>query len=333
MQDFFGRYLYDLCGATPATIRTYRETFTLFLPYAARHCSVPIKKLVLEQMTFELIVAFLDHLEKDRKNVARTRNLRLAAFKSFAKMIRLLYPDQRELAERIKCIPTKRTTKPLIGFLQYEEMLKVLGAVNLKTNSGFRDYVLMHLLFNSGARASEATSLTLDSLDGPNKLLRILGKGRRYRVVPLWPRTVQLLESYIQFYRGQPKPQYCQTLFINQRGKGFTRHGIHRLCAKYLKRALEPKRLLNLNAAHSFRHSCAMHLLASGWSITDIKNFLGHENLQSTMVYLKLSLALRKEAQKRFMKYTESLLKTDAKIDELVDWEHRQETLDWLDSL
>jgi integrase/recombinase XerD len=333
MQDFFGRYLHDLCGASPETIKSYRNTFSLFLPYAARHVGVPIKRFSLELMTFELIVAFLDHCEKDRKNGVSTRNLRLATFRSFAKMVRLLYPEHRELAERIRHIPQKRAAKPLIGFMHYDEILKVLGTVNLKTRDGFRDYTLLHLLFNSGARASEVASLNLDSFDGEKRLLRIIGKRQKYRVVPLWPRTIQLLERYVRQYRAEPKLQHRQALFINQRGERFTRHGIHRLCTKYLKRALEPKRLLHLNAAHSFRHSCAMHLLASGWSITDIKNFLGHEDLQSTMVYLKFDLTIRKDAQKKCVNYTESLLRNDANLGEMLDWEHREETLKWLDSL
>ncbi len=331
--QFFDQYLIGLKGASKHTVKAYRDTFTIFLPFAAQYHSCKISSLEMEHLVNNLIMAFLDHLETERHNKAVTRNLRLAAFQSLAKMIRILYPEHRNIAERLLHIPKKRAQKKLIGFLSQDEILKVFDTVDLKRKEGFRDYTILHLLFDSGARASEITTLNLDYFDIQKKTLAILGKGNRYRLMELWPKTVQLVQQYIAKYRINPKPGYTDRLFINQRGEEFTRHGIYRLCKKYLHLALPPNRIKNLHPAHSFRHSCAMNMLAAGDPLTDIKNRLGHENIQSTMTYLQLNLTRKREVQKRFIEYTQTLLPNDHKIEELIGWQNKKETLAWLDSL
>lgn len=331
--QFFDQYLIGIKGASDHTVRAYRDTFGLFLPFAAQRSGREIKELQVEQLTVQLILDFLDHLEKKRYNKPVTRNLRLAAFKSLAKMLRIVQPEHGPLAERLLRIPQKRAQKPLVGYLTHEEILKVFAAVDLRKKEGFRDYTILHLLFDSGARASEIASLNLDSFDGDRSALAILGKGNRYRLIELWPKTAQLLGRYIAHCRLKPRPAYSCRLFINQRGMALTRHGIYRLGQKYLSRALPPQRTVNLQPAHCFRHSCAMHLLASGESITDIKNRLGHENIQSTMRYLQLNLTSKRDVQRKFIDYTRTLLANDQKIEDLADWQQKKEILAWLDSL
>ncbi len=331
--QFFDQYLNGLKGASKNTVTTYRDTFTLFLPFAARHHDCAISSLEVEHLTVDLIMDFLDFLETERNNKATTRNLRLATFKSLAKMIRIFYPEFRGIADRLLNIPQKRAQKKLIGFLSQDEILKVFKVVNLQRKEGFRDYTILHLLFDSGARASEITTLNLDYFDPEKKTLAILGKGNRYRLLELWPKTVQLLQQYITNHRIKPKPGYDNRLFINQRGEEFTRHGIYDLCKKYLQLALPVNRTKNLHPAHSFRHSCAMNMLAAGEPLTDIKNRLGHENIQSTMNYLQLNMTRKREVQKRFIEYTQTLLPSDRKMEELIDWQNKKETLAWLDSL
>jgi integrase/recombinase XerD len=333
VHQFFDRYLPCIKGASKETIKSYRDTFTLFLPFVAQYHAIKIKSLKIEHLSFDSVLAFLDHLETERNNIVRTRNHRLAALKSFAKMIRLMYPEQREIAEIILSLPEKRAQKILIGFLYHEEVLKVFEAVNLKKKEGFRDFCLLHLLYDSGARASEIATLNLDYFDSQKRTLSILGKGNRYRQMELWPKTADLLDLYINKYRITPKPLFKHRLFINQRGEEFKRHGIYRLCKKYLSKALSAKRIRDINPVHSLRHSCAVNMLASGASITDIKNRLGHVNIQSTMVYLKLDLSRRREVQKNFIEYTQTLITLDPKITELIDWENKEDTLSWLDSL
>jgi len=331
--QFFDQYIPRIKGGRRQTIKAYRDAFSLFLPFGADHLGIKIESLRIEHLTTELILAFLDHLESDRNNMATTRNHRLAAIKSMAKMIRLMYPQYRKLAETILAIPQKRTQKQLIGFLYPDEMLKVFQGVVLTKKDGFRDYTILHLMEDSGTRASETATLNLDYFDPQNETLAILGKGDRYRQIKLNPKTVQLLKLYIAKYRSQPKRLYQHRLFINQRGEEFTRHGIYRICKKYLYKALSPKRLKYINPAHSLRHSCAVRMLSCGKSLSDIKNRLGHENIESTMIYLHLDLRQKRQVQKAFIEYTQSHLTEDPKINELIDWENKKEILEWLDSL
>lgn len=163
--------------------------------------------------------------------------------------------------------------------------------------------------------------------------MAILGKGKRFRLVKLEPRTVQLLQIYIKRYRIVPKPSYRHRLFINQRGEGLTRHGIYRICKKHLSKVLPAKRLETISPVHSFRHSRAMDLLYRGEAITDIKNHLGHDNVQSTTLYLQLDLNHRRHIQKQLVEYMKSDVTIDQKIDELFDGENMRDMLTWLDSL
>ena len=333
LHQFFGQYLPRIKGVSTHTIKAYRDTFKIFLPFAAKYHGIKIDSLNLEHLSSELILAFLDELERGRKNLAKTRNDRLASLKSFAKMIRFMYPEKRQVAEKIGNIPQKRTQKPLIGFLYQEEILKVFQSVDLKRKDGLRDYALLHLLYDSGARASEIATLNLDYFNPQQKTLVILGKWNRYRLIELEPKAVQLLQLYIRKYRTTPRPLYQHRLFINQRGEELTRHGIYRICKKHLTMTLPPKRLKAINPVHSFRHSCAVNMLYRGDSLSEIRNHLGHEDIQSTSIYLHLDLNRKKEIQKRFIEYMQSVLTRDPKIEELLDWENKEDIITWLDSL
>jgi len=330
---FFYQYLANIKGCSLQTTRAYRDTFKLFLPFAAQYHGVKIKSLHLDHLTSDLILDFLAHLQSKRGNLPATRNQRLAAIKSLAKMIRFMYPDNRHLADRILAIPQKRSQRKLIGFLYPDEVLKVYQAVDLSKSGGLLDYTILHLLYDSGARASEIATLNLDYFDPQHHIIAILGKGDRYRQLQLWPKTVQLIQTYIINDRKEPNALYRQRLFINQRGDGFTRHGINRICKKYLQCALDPKRLKNINPAHSFRHSCAVRMLCAGVPVTDIKNRLGHENIQSTMTYLQLDLTHKRSIQEKFIQYSQALLHQDPKLEALIDWENKQDILAWLDTL
>jgi len=333
IHQFFDQYLQNIKGMSPHTIRSYRDTFKLFLPFAARYYGIKVRSLRVEHISTELIIAFLQDLEQERKNGPKTRNTRLNTLKSFAKMIRFMYPDQIEMADRIINMPQKRFQRSLIGFLYQDEILKVFKTVDLRRKEGFRDYTLLHLLYDSGARASEITTLNLDYFNPHKKTLAILGKGNRYRLIQLEKKTSQLLQLYIRKYRVTPKPLYHERIFISQRAEELTRHGLYHICKKYLSKSLPPKRLKNINPVHSFRHSRAVDLLYQGKPITEIQKRLGHYNLQSTMNYLHLDLNRRRHIQKEFIIHMESVLTLDPKIDELLNWESNVDIMTWLDNL
>jgi integrase/recombinase XerD len=333
IHQFFEKFLPQIKGVSSHTIKAYRDTFKVFLPFAANYHGIKLASLTLDHLAPEMILSFLEYLELERKNTAKTRNHRLAVIKSLAKMIRFLYPEKSKTVEKIICIPQKRTQRQLIGFLYPEEIHKVLDAVDLNRTLGFRDYVILQLLFDSGARASEIAELNLDYFNPEQRTLAILGKGNRFRQIELSPTTVRLIKTYIARYRKPPKSAYRNRMFINQHGKTLTRHGVYRLCRKYLRLALSTKRIEALNPVHSFRHSCAMNMLASGYSISDIKNHLGHEDIQSTMVYLQLDLPHRRKIQKKFTEHTRSVLVRNADIEELIDQKDKENIMEWLDSL
>ena len=333
IHHFFDQYLPHIRGVSPRTVQGYRDAFRMFLPFAASFYKIKVNSLQVEHISRELIVAFLEDLEKGRKNHVKTRNHRLAALKSFAKMIRFMYPQQREVARIIQSIPLKRSQKALIGILYQDEILRVFQSVDLKRKEGFRDYTLLHLLYDSAARASETATLNLDYFDPQKRTLAILGKGNRFRLIQLETKTCELLQLYIRKYRNTPRPLYKDRLFISQRGEELTRHGIYRICRKYLEKALSPKRLQHINPVHSFRHSRAVDMLYSGHPITDIKNHLGHDSIQSTTIYLHLDLDKRRHIQRRFARHMQSVLDDDLKIDDLLQWENEGDLMTWLDSL
>jgi site-specific recombinase XerD len=333
LHQFFSNYLPHIKGVSRHTIKAYRDTFTLFIPFAANRLKIKTGSLMLDHLTVDVVLAFLVDLEHHRQNAPVTRNQRLAAIKSLAKMIRFMHPEKSDVAEKILAIPQKRCQRKLIGFLYPDEIFKVIQAVDLSQNQGFRDYCLLLLLFDSGARASEIATLNLDYFNSEKRTLAILGKGNRYRQVELMPETSILIKNYINKYRKKSKPAYRHRLFINQRGKEMTRHGIYRVCKKYLGIALPRKRLKNLNPVHSFRHSCAMNMLTSGSSLSDIRNQLGHEDLQATMVYLQLDLTHRKKIQNKFIEFNGSVLIDHPEINKLINTENRQDIMAWLDSL
>ena len=288
---------------------------------------------MLDHLTPDMVLVFLADLEQKRQNAPVTRNHRLAAIKSLAKMIRFMHPEKRDVAEKILAIPQKRCQRKLIGFLYPDEIFKVMQSVDLNQKEGFRDYCLLVLLYDSGARASEIATLNLDYFNSEKNTLAILGKGNRYRQITLMPETNILIKNYIDKYRKKPKPAYRHRLFINQRGKELTRHGIYRLCKKYLSAALPQKRLRNLNPVHSFRHSCAVNMLTSGCSLSDIRIQLGHEDLQATMVYLQLDLNHKRRVQNRLIEFNQSVLIDHPEIKKLLNTENMQDIMAWLDSL
>ena len=330
---FFDQYLPHIKGCSPNTIKSSRDTISLFLPFAAGYYRIKIGSLKLEHLTTNLILDFLNHLESSRTNTAKTRNQRLAVLKSFSKMIRFVYPEQQKLTGAILAIPQKRSQRKLIGFLYPQEINKIFNEVQLEQKDGFRNYTLLHLLYDTGARATEIATLQLDYFDYENRTLAILGKGNRYRQVELLPKTAELVHQYIARYRRTSTPLFKKNLFINQRATALTRHGINRICKRYLDLALSPKRLSLMHPVHSFRHSCAVRMVSEGKPISEIKNRLGHSNVQSTMVYLQLDLNKKRQLQEDFIRFTRQHLKSDPKIDELIQWENKQNVLEWLDSL
>jgi site-specific recombinase XerD len=249
------------------------------------------------------VFRFLERLERKRGNSPASRNLRLAALKSFWKAMVLWNPRHRVAYEHLLSIPFKRAVHRTPDYLEANELAAVFGSVDARTHRGFRDLTLLRYLYNTGSRISELVDARLEwlSLTGLPQVT-IQGKGGRCRVCPLLATTVELLRVYIREERPLPRKGYEDYLFLTRTGKAFTRGGLWKLIRGYLRRAaqtlptLRNKRL----TPHSVRHTCAVHLLRAGVEMNAIKAWLGHANVSTTSHYLDLDLDKKREALERF---------------------------------
>src|SRR5262249_3721458 len=205
VQDFFCRRLMQQQGVSPRTVEAYRDTFRLLLAYLPRRLRKPVTALALADLDAPAILAFLDHLENERGNGPRTRNARLAAVRSFVQYAASRDPTAWPLARRVLAIPAKRFSRPLLGYLTREEIQAVLSGPEARAWGGRRDGVLFAVMYNTGARVSEVASLRRDDLtDGQPRSLRIRGKGRKERLVPLWKQTWSLLTQWLKQLEPDP---------------------------------------------------------------------------------------------------------------------------------
>ena len=254
-----------------------------------------MEQLTLDDFDAPFILAFLDHLEKVRENSIRSRNTRLAAVRSFLRFAALKEPQSLSMVQRVLAIPLKRCDKPLLGFLSREETHAILDAPDRASWPGQRDRVLLASLYNTGARVSEAIGMKVSDvvLDGsPN--IRIHGKGRKDRSVPLWSVTASQIRRWLQRIHSSPgKP-----LFPARSGAPMTRSAI----ADRLRRALHtasekcPSLKDRSISPHTLRHTTAMHLLQSGVDITLIALWLGHESPSTTHIYVEADLGMKEAA-------------------------------------
>jgi site-specific recombinase XerD len=278
------------------TLHSYRDSLKLLLKYAAGKNQDP-SRLTVEDLTADRIVAFLQHLETARSNKPCTRNVRLTAIHSFFRFVGTQYPQHLEQAQRILSIPFKRTEIREVEHLDLAEIRTVLSAIDRATSAGRRDYALVSLLFNTGARVSEIVELKANDLtlaSPPSVLFH--GKGKKQRRCPIWPETARLLRRLLE--ESEIDPHRPETVFRNHWGRTLTRFGIRFILAKHIRRAaqqvpsLRSKRL----HPHSVRHSCALYLLRSGVDLSTIAHWLGHADLNTTNKYLSLDLEEKREA-------------------------------------
>jgi len=295
LQDFFSKRLIAQRQASPRTVASYRDAFRLLLSYAQTRTKKAASALTLADLDAPLILGFLDHLERERHNSARTRNARLAAVRSFLRYAALYDPTTLPVIQRSLAIPTKRFDRPLVGFLSLEEMEAILVAPDRSTWSGQRDHVLLATMYNTGARVSEIITARVGDValdQGPS--IHLHGKGRKERAVPLWKSTAKRLKQWLP--RVQTNAE--APLFPNRHGRPLTRSGVEtRLraavetaaphCPSLKKRRISP---------HVLRHTTAMHLLQSGVKSSLIALWLGHESLQTTHLYVEADLAMKERA-------------------------------------
>ncbi len=273
-------------GSSEHTCESYAYTFQLLFEFASTRFKITPSKLNLEQIDAPLVEQFLDHIQSERGNTASTRNARLAAIKSFMRFVEHRVPSVLMQSLRVLAIPSKKTDVPLINYLTTDEMQAILNTPDIKTKSGIRDRAMLHLCFACGLRASELVGLPLNALSlQPTPSVRIMGKGRRERSLPLWKQTATDLRAWLAVRGDVLTPE----LFVNARGEPMTRKGFSYLLDKYTHIAAEnyPSLIDKHISPHVLRHTCAMTIYQATGDLRKVSLWLGHAHMQTTEVYLR----------------------------------------------
>jgi len=327
LRNFFCDYLPILRGMRPNTIKSYRDSLVLLLRFLASHNNRQVSSLELEDMGHQDIKAFLAYLERDRKNSASTRNVRLAAFHSFFRFIAAQHPDRLEHAQRILGIPFKKTGSRVVDYLEYEEIQEILSAVDKNTRKGRRDYVLLVTMFNTGARVQEILDLKACNLQLTKPFqLQLMGKGRKRRCCPIWPQTAQLLHHLCTELNIDLRSE--ERIFRNCRGTPLSRFGVRyilKVCLKHAQTSTDSLRSKRLHP-HSMRHSTAIALLKSGVDLTTISQWLGHSDPKTTNRYATIDLDMKRKA-------IESVRPVTSQETCTPPWRRDKTVIEWLESL
>ena len=238
LRGFFADYLPRVRGTSPHTVHGYRDTFVLLLRFIANRRRRSVADLDVEDLGPPDVLEFLHHLEVERRNIAATRNVRLAAIHAFFRYCAAEHPERIEHWQRVLAVPFKRARSRPVEYLEFAEIQAVLAAIDRSTTNGRRDYALLASMFNTGARVQEIVALRVADLRlEPPPHLRLFGKGRKERICPLWPQSAELLRALIAERGNHARPD--QPLFVNHRGAPLTRFGVRYILAKYCTQARE----------------------------------------------------------------------------------------------
>jgi integrase/recombinase XerD len=295
LQNFFVEYLCNQKRVSPQTIASYRDTFRLLFEFIRDRLGIEPTAVSLKDLEVSVILSFLDYLEQSRCNSIRSRNLRLAAIRSFFRLVAFRDPTSVNHAARVLAIPVKRTDRQLVKALTRPEMEAILAAPNLDQWSGRRDHALLLALYNSGARVSEIMEAEQSQFCfGAQSFLHLYGKGRKERTVPLWTKTARALQSWFRELSGRQ----TSLAFVSARGKKLTRNGVDYILQQALDRAVNacPSLREKNVTPHVLRHTTATHLLQSGVDISVIALWLGHESIETTHIYVEADLATKERA-------------------------------------
>jgi integrase/recombinase XerD len=297
VESFFSQRLTRQRQASPATLSTYKDALRLLLVFASSRLNKPVDRLDISDLDSKVVLAFLEFLERERGNSARTRNARLAVIHSFFRHVAFTDPASLALAQQVLGIPPKRTVKRVLGFLRPHEVEALLAAPDRRTTRGRRDHVLLLFLVRTGARASEVTGVNVAdlSLGAPRQVL-FRGKGSKERVVPLASDVAAILGDLLM-ERGVA-PRADAPVFVDARGRRLTRFGLTHIVRRVV--GVATARLPTLGdrtiSPHTFRHTAAMQLLRAGIDLSVIRSWLGHVDIQTTHAYLDADVEMKREA-------------------------------------
>lgn len=296
VQDFFRRHLVGRRDVSPNTVSAYRDALRMLLSFAGSHLRHNAGEMRLDDLNRETVLAFLDHLHNNRGNSASTRNARLAAVHSFFQFVAQEDPTSINLCQRVLSIPYKRTPARAITCLDRQEVEHILGSIDRRDPAGRRDAALLQLLYNTGARAQEVVDLRLPAirLSTPAQV-RILGKGRKERLCPLWPETASLVKDML---KDRALPHEDAPLFVSAVGQPLSRFGLRHIVKTRVASAIHSRPSLagKRITPHTFRHSTAMHLIQSGVEINVVRSWLGHASIETTHAYIEIDMQMKAAA-------------------------------------
>jgi integrase/recombinase XerD len=298
LQAFFTDRLARQKNASPHTIAAYRDTLRLLLGFAWQRTGTPPSRLGIDDLDAPLIAAFLDHLQDERGNSARSRNARLAAIHSLFSFAALRHPEHAETIGRVLAIPPKRFTRAVVSYLTDQEAGALLAAPDTSRRIGRRDHALLAVATQTGLRVSELTGLRCQDVNlGRGAHLSCTGKGRKQRCTPLTSQTVTILRAWLRERRGQP----ADPLFPTSRGRALSRDAVALLISRHAAKASQscPSLQAKTITPHTLRHTAAMRLLHAGVDTSVIALWLGHEKTDTVQIYLHADLSLKERALAR----------------------------------
>jgi integrase/recombinase XerD len=301
VETYFTDYLPKQRGASVHTVRAYRDALTLLIKFVAERLGRGVASLQLSDLDVDAVTRFLDHIELERSNTAATRNCRRAAIRGFFKHLLRSDLTHSQQYMRVLAIPAKKARQRPATYLEADDVRLIINMPDRRTHDGWRDYTLLLFLYNSGARVSEATGMRWDDLQlTAPRHVRLFGKGKKERLLPLWSETAKALHRLRGITRGTDQ----QFVFLNRHSQPMTRDGIAYVLAKHaaaaagVNQALRRKRI----TPHVLRHSCAVALLQSGTDVTVIRDYLGHASVATTGRYITTNLQMKRDAMQAFWK-------------------------------
>lgn len=296
IRRFLCSYLTDVRNLSANTVKAYRDAIRMLVTHICHSKRIEADSILITDVTPKVILSMLDDVEHKRGCSVKTRNLRLSAFVALAKFVASNCPEHIEWCREIRNIPVKKTPKTLIAYLEKEEMDALLETPDRNTVQGWRDYVLMLFLYNTGARAEEAASLQIKDLYMPKgkglPIVTITGKGNKKRRCPLWDSTRRELRALI----GKREPD--DFVFMNRLNQPMTRFGVYEMVTKHAIKLAEtmPSVKGKRVSPHTIRHTTATHLLQAGVDINTIRAWLGHVSVETTNIYAEVNMEMKAKA-------------------------------------
>jgi len=299
LSAYFLKYMPTRTGYSSNTIKSYRDTFTIFLRYCNDELRIKPEKLDFSLINRNMIEDFLSWLECQKKYSVSTRNQRLAALHAFFRYIQLESPEYMELCSSILAIKSKKIPVTEMNYLSIEGIRSLLSMPDTNLKSERRDLAVLALMYDTGARVQEIADLQVaDIRIKIPATIRLTGKGNKARIIPLMPQTMGILKKYMADYGLLDETKGSEPLFFNKKNEKLTRAGLSYMLNKYVEKAMVDHKDLfpDKMSPHVLRHSKAMHLLQSGVNLIYIRDFLGHSSVTTTEIYAKSNPEIKRKA-------------------------------------